>query len=221
MANSDFDLTRTQIITAALRKLGAIASGATPDSNQLSDGADALNMMVKAWQNIGVRLWTVEWVNQTMTSGTSTYSPDPVLDIQRAFVRRNNNDYLVEVIGMQQYFDIPDKTDTGLCQKIAFNADRSSPEIYTWPIPDNSTDVLHYLQVRKLQDFDAASDKPDSPSRWISALVWGLAAELSPEYGILLDKHDRLISKATVELELAIKGERSMQKTEDFVRSAY
>jgi hypothetical protein len=221
MANSDFDMTRTQIITAAIRKLGALASGASPNSAQLSDGADALNMMVKSWQNIGIRLWTVEWETQTMNSGTATYSPDPILDIQKAFIRRDSDDYPVTIVGMQDYFDIPDKTETGLPQLLAYQAGKTGPEYTVWPVPENSTDVLHYLQVRKLQDFDAATDKPDFPSRWISALTWGLAGELAREFSVPVEVENSITSRASAYLEMAIRGEKSQSPADKFVKSAY
>jgi len=221
MANSDFTRTRDQIITAALRKLGAIATGGTPTANQISDGAEALNMLVKAWQNIGVRLWTVEWAYQTLASGTSKYYMDPILDIQKAFVRRGTNDYNVEVLDMVRYFDIPDKTDSGMVQVLAFDPIFNSPEITVWPIPDNSTDVLHFLQVRRLQDFDATGDKPDFPARWISALTWSLASELAPEYGLPLELRQDLTGRGAAYLEMAIRGEKAQGPSGDFIEGAY
>lgn len=50
---------RDAIITSALRKLGAIASGDTPDGSMVSDGSAALNAMVKHWQGTGLHIWTM------------------------------------------------------------------------------------------------------------------------------------------------------------------
>lgn len=55
---SDFNLTRNQIIKAALRKLGAIATGETPSQNIITDCAEALNAMVKRWDAKGIHIWT-------------------------------------------------------------------------------------------------------------------------------------------------------------------
>lgn len=55
---STFNYTRDQIIKAALRKIGAIETGETPSSSLLNDTADALNMMVKEWNTLGIHLWT-------------------------------------------------------------------------------------------------------------------------------------------------------------------
>ena len=63
--NFDFDLTRTELITGALRILGVVAQGQTPDATQLSDGAQALNVMCKAWQADGLPVWSIK--TQTIT----------------------------------------------------------------------------------------------------------------------------------------------------------
>jgi hypothetical protein len=221
MASTDWRLTRDQVITTALRKLGVIESGATPTANQINDGSEALNALVKGWQNIGVRLWTVEWNTQALTSGVSTYGLDPILDVQKAFVRRGDDDYPVAIVTLLTYFDQPDKADTGLAQIAAFNPVVASPELYVHPVPDNSTDVLHFLQVRRLYDMDAQGEYPDFPSRWIQPLIWNLASELAPEYGLPADLRQDLMGRGAAYLELAIRGERSIGPTDDFVRSAY
>jgi hypothetical protein len=46
------------------------------------------------------------------------------------------------------------------------------------------SDVVRYSKVLRLQDFDAASDNPDFPARWIQALIYGLASDLAPEFGM-------------------------------------
>ncbi len=55
---STFNLTRDQIIKSALRKVGAIESSETPSASMVSDCAEALNMMVKEWDTLGIHLWT-------------------------------------------------------------------------------------------------------------------------------------------------------------------
>jgi hypothetical protein len=46
----DFTLNRNQIITAALRKLRAVDPNDTAGANDITTGAQALNLMIKAWQ---------------------------------------------------------------------------------------------------------------------------------------------------------------------------
>ena len=53
----DFNLTRNDIINAALRLLGQLAEGETATDEQLAEGAQALNMMVKHWESQDIHLW--------------------------------------------------------------------------------------------------------------------------------------------------------------------
>ncbi len=58
----DFSLTRDNLITDAMRVIGAIGEGETPTSYEISNAARALNMLVKQWQgntdfSAGLKVW--------------------------------------------------------------------------------------------------------------------------------------------------------------------
>ena len=53
-----FNYNLNQIVTAALRKIGAIASGEVPDAATIQDCSDQLNMLVKALNATGLHIWT-------------------------------------------------------------------------------------------------------------------------------------------------------------------
>ena len=55
---TSFSQNRNQLILAAFRKIGAFASGETPDAQSVQDASDALNGLVKHWETIGIHLWT-------------------------------------------------------------------------------------------------------------------------------------------------------------------
>ncbi len=57
--SSDFTRTRDQLITRSLRLLGVLKAGRTPGAQEITDGAEALNAMVKRWQRKGLRVWSV------------------------------------------------------------------------------------------------------------------------------------------------------------------
>ena len=57
---ASFSYGRDQIIKSAARKIGAIASGETPDAQTIQDFSDQLNIMVKAWNASGIHIWTEE-----------------------------------------------------------------------------------------------------------------------------------------------------------------
>ena len=53
----NFDLTVSQIISSALRKIRVLSRGESLKSYQSADGMQALNLMVKAWQGEGIGIW--------------------------------------------------------------------------------------------------------------------------------------------------------------------
>lgn len=231
----DFAATRDQIITRALRILGVVAQGQTATDTQISEGSEALNAMVKGWQNDHVYLWSLEWNTQVLASSdevtgtdsniytcirshtsdtdkkpitgsdyttywvqkgttggvwasSTAYSsigdftpPADTLDVLKAFVRDGADDYPLTIKSVSDYFDIVDKDSTGK-PGVLFFQKSLSPLIYLYEQPDDADYVIHYLQVRALEDFDAGGNTPDFPTRWINPLVWNLAAELGPEY---------------------------------------
>lgn len=56
--SSDFNRTRDELIKAAYRKIGAIRATQTPNAQMITDGAEALNGLVKHWQGKGIHVWT-------------------------------------------------------------------------------------------------------------------------------------------------------------------
>lgn len=55
---SSFNVFRDDIIVAAYRKIGAIRATQTPNAKMITDGAQALNALVKHWQAKGLHVWT-------------------------------------------------------------------------------------------------------------------------------------------------------------------
>jgi hypothetical protein len=271
----DWELTRDQIITAALRKLGVVPQGKTATTDQITEGAEALNVMVKDWQNNGVNLWTLEWVASpldtassevtgtdsliyTCTLGHTSSSEDkPItgsnwptfwrqagstggtwvtstaytsigdkypdvdtLHILKAFIRYDGDDYPLELASWDTYLDIQDKYSNTSRPTHLLLDKGIPPRMALHPVPDRTDYVLHYLRVRMLEDFDAAGDTPDFPVRWTKAAIFGLAADLAPEYGIDRLERKDLEAKAVFLFEKAKGGEKE-NTTEDFTAPAY
>lgn len=69
-----FNLTRDSIINAALRKIGVLdPEGQTASATQITNAAESLNTMVKAWQNIGLQIWTRKNIVIPLVPGKGQY----------------------------------------------------------------------------------------------------------------------------------------------------
>lgn len=70
----DFIVNRDSIITKALQMCGAISEGETPSTNQLSNAAVTLNMLVKSWQAAGLNLFAVDKSYLVLIPDQQSYS---------------------------------------------------------------------------------------------------------------------------------------------------
>lgn len=68
-----FSITRDQIISSALRKLQVLELGATPDDDTVTNASQSLNLLMKAWQTQGIKLWTVQEYAVTLVENQNLY----------------------------------------------------------------------------------------------------------------------------------------------------
>lgn len=57
---------------------------------------------------------------------------------------------------------------------------------------------------KPFEDFDATADVPDFPQHWFNALVWGLADQLSYEYGVSMQNRAQISKKAQFHKDMAL-----------------
>lgn len=73
----DFTRTRDQIIKGALRLCEALSAGEEPTAQEMADGSESLNMMIKEWAADGIHLWAQQEGVLFLTKGTSKYTLGP------------------------------------------------------------------------------------------------------------------------------------------------
>tara|TARA_R110000796_G_scaffold98493_3_gene205982 strand:- start:3512 stop:4177 length:666 start_codon:yes stop_codon:yes gene_type:complete len=139
----------------------------------------SLNLMFAEWANRGLNLWTVDSKEITLTQGQAIYTllPD-VVDLLDVVVRRNNTDYEVQRISRGEYTTLPNKTTQGRPSQYWFNR-QIDPVINLWSVPENSTDVLIYYYVERIEDAGVYTNTSDLPFRFFPCMVAGLAYYLA------------------------------------------
>lgn len=194
--STDFNVTRNELIHGALRILGVVGEGQTPTAQQYTDGAEALNYLIKDWENLGVPIWAIKYQDITLVAGTSLYqiglgktvNVAKPLKIYQAFRRTINNvDVPMTILSQQQYNMLGNKTSSGSPIQLYYNAQRDYGEINLFPVPDTasvSTDTVRIYYQRPFEDFDTSTDNADIPQEMLRALKYCLANELAFEYGI-------------------------------------
>lgn len=71
--STDYSITRDALVTQAYRILGALRTGGTATTEEISDAAVSLNMMLKAWQAYGLQLWVIKQVTLIPDKGSQSY----------------------------------------------------------------------------------------------------------------------------------------------------
>ncbi len=162
------------------------------------------------------------WVTATAYVSIGDFTlTDETVDIEKAFIRdTNSNDYPVRIVPLTEYLSILDKSNTGRPYMLVFDK-QLSPVVYLYYQPDVTTYVLHYLRIKRLQDFDASADNPDFPVHWFRYLVYALSAEIAPDLQKLsVGEIDRLELKATKLLNDAISISNETSDGE-FIKGAF
>ncbi len=172
LSNSkDFELDVADYIEEAFERCGLEAR----TGYDLKTAKRSLNLLFADWANRGLNQWTIKQRNFTVTSGDGeTDLSADVIDILSLVVRRSGTDYALSRISRDEYLSIPTKTTTG--RPTQFFVDRQiTPNLKLWPLPDNSTDVVYYDALIRMDDADTYVDTLQIPFRFYPSLAAGLA----------------------------------------------
>ena len=97
-----------------------------------------------------------------------------IIDVLSVSLLRGSVYYALERISRDTYLSIPNKSATG--RPTQFFLDRQiNPNLKIWPLPENSTDVLYYDALTRIDDLDTFTNTLDIPFRFYPCLAAGLA----------------------------------------------
>ena len=168
---SDFELDVADYIEEAFERCGLeVRTG-----YDLKTAKRSLNLMLAEWANRGLNQWTIKQRSQAVTQGTGNYLIDAdVIDVLSVVVRRDNTDYALDRYSREEFLTIPNKTTQG--RPSQFFLDRQiTPNLQLWPVPENSTDIIFYDALTRMQDADTFINSSDMPFRFYPCLAAGLA----------------------------------------------
>ena len=170
-SSTNFDLDVAEYIEEAYERCGL----ETRTGYDLQTAKRSLNIMLAEWANRGLNQWTIEQRTQALTANDSGYSlGTDVIDILSLVVRRSGTDFTMTRISRDAFLNLPNKTSTG--RPTQYFLDRQiTPNLKLFPTPENSTDVIHYDALTRIQDADAQVNTMEIPFRFIPCLTAGLA----------------------------------------------
>lgn len=224
-ATSNYNSTRNQIITRALRIVQAIGEEETPSSGAITDASQTLNDIMAELNTDGMPQWNIEvYSGLALVAGTAsydigvgqTYDYQAPLKIIQAYIHDTTSEYDTPIIliDRQRYHLLGQKTSQGTPNQLFYQTPKeiqaggdSIGTITLFPVPDSTTATNKTLVVigqKPYDDFDSSSDTLDLPPYWINAVVWALADQLAYEYGVGLAERSMINKKAMFHRQVAL-----------------
>ena len=220
--SSTYTITRDQVITLALRKLGVLEIGDTPDAATIANASVSLNLLIKQLSTEGLKLWKTSELIIPLTANKTVYTlggnsstlmydslaptvaiTDKPLRVLQAFYRNKSVtpkiDTPVLLLSKQEYNVLGSKYSTGTTNSVFYDTKVLNGLLYVYLTPDvysQSNLELHVVAQMPLNDLSAATDIPDFPNEWMNTLVWNLADQLSIEYGVPMNYRQEISQRA-------------------------
>src|SRR5262252_595344 len=173
----------SDLIKKSLQLIGVVAAGETPSPEDLNDGFDKLNMLVRSWNAQQLPLFAISKQTVTLTGANSYNLATRTLRIKSATVitsiGTSQSPAIVDVLGWN---GIPDKTRTGVFAESLF-CDYAYPTAAVYLTPRPASGTLEIWAHPALAQFTSTSQVIDLPDGFERALCYALAIDLAPEYG--------------------------------------
>lgn len=183
-------MTVTEAIKRALRLIGAIDPNVTPESFQLADGLTALNLFLASLSAQKNAIYAPTTKTFNTVSGTASYTIGSGGDIDvtrpkniiKAFIQESDNtDYQIEIIALDNYFDIVDKTIESRPKQLYHEKTYATGTIYLYYTPD----AVYTITLKLWAAFPIYTTLTESlalPLEYEEMICSNLAIRLAPEY---------------------------------------
>ena len=166
-----FALSINDCILEALDRIG----GGPYLGYDLKSARRSLNIMFTDWANRGLNQWTLQKQTLNMVANQSSYDLDAsTVSIVDVYITSDSTDFAVNEISLTDYNAYPNKAQTGRPSQYYLQKSMT-PKLFLFPAPENSTDVITYWRIAKIDDVTASNEDPEVPSRFIPCMVSGLA----------------------------------------------
>jgi hypothetical protein len=189
-------MTAIDLITLALKDIGALGIGQSASADDTLDAFNTLNMMLGQWQ--GERLSVYHLVDtaipstgkQTYTIGTGgDFNIQRPVKINAAYARLNAGssnpiDYPLTVLdSMEDYSRIPLKSLQSFPSFVYYDPAYPLGNLDFYPVPNSAFD-LHVVTMEALPQLDEPADDLNLPPEYMAAIRYNLALYLAPSYQI-------------------------------------
>lgn len=190
--------TAGQLINRALRLLGVLASGETPEASEYADSVIAFNQMIDSWSLESLSVygtmdqvftWPSGQATRTLGNGGDFAGVCPDLLLSGTYFVWQDISYPVTLINREQYSNITTKTiQTQLPEYLFANkidqvgaTPLMQMTLYTVPNQDLE---FHFISTVDLIQVNDETDVIYVPQGYYEAYVYNLALRLADEFGV-------------------------------------
>lgn len=184
--------TANQIITRAMREIGALDVTVSADGDEADACLDTLNSLIDSWVTNPSTAYNNQEVTITLPSGTAsrTIGLGQQINVVRpariesAYARYSNLDRPIEIVEKEQYDSILIKTlGTSWPEVLWYDGGLPTGNVYFWPIPAATIDV-HLTVLNYLAEFSALTTDQTLSRGTRRALELNLAVEIAPQFNL-------------------------------------
>lgn len=220
--STNYTVTQADIISRALRIIGAIGQNEAVPALASTEAAHTLNDIMKEWMADGLHLWKYTDTTFIPVAGTSNYNigegqtintPAPLKIVQahRRITYTNGKvlDVPLAIYTKTEWQNISTKLQEGPPVALWYRhpsvpgASVAVGQINLWPQPDatfvsngGNTGSILISYMEPFDDFDGSTNNPDVPPEFYNALTWALADQLAYEYGVPNNDRNQIGKKA-------------------------
>jgi hypothetical protein len=178
-------------VTAALKKIGVLATGESLDAEEATDGLAEGNRLLSSWSTEGLMVHaitaesplTLVAGDSTVTLGISGDITTRPVTIEQAVVRSGTTDYAPLVpLSAEQYAAIATKSSEGIPGFYFDDGGYPQRTLTLWPVPSSADSLLLWTR-RALTQIATIDTSVSLPDGYEDALIYNLAVRLAPEYG--------------------------------------
>lgn len=205
-------MTGRDVVTAALKKIGALAPSESIAASEASDGLAELNRMLGSWSNEGLLIYAITAETPlTLTPSQATYTlgisgsiTTRPQKIEKALIRDGTLDLPVNVLlSLSEFAAIALKSMQSTYPTDLYD-DGGYPRrtITLYPVPSAAKSLVLFTK-RALTAISTLDTAVSLPPGYEDAMVWNLAERLAPEYGKALSE---VVMMKAIDTKAAIKN---------------
>ncbi len=209
-----YQIDRDAIIKSSLRKLAVLAQGQVPTTEDYSNASVALNMLVAEFRTHGMPLWARKTYSFSPVASQQVY---PIgigkafntafpLHVLQAYRQDSTSSTKINMDVIPNFnLNLYPTSSGGTPIQLSYQPFVNYGEISVWPVPDSTatSSTITIVYQAPFQYFDTSTDTMDFPEEWYKALVYNLAMDLAPEWGIPLEDRQQLGREAKMHLDNA------------------